>query len=94
MVGATIGGADAVAVTAKVGRDNPESLRQTTGDLVPRRMCERVAVQQQERRAVAAMTQRFTSALERIIRTAPGQYFWLHRRWKHQPKARGLKKAA
>jgi KDO2-lipid IV(A) lauroyltransferase len=37
------------------------------------------------RDAVKAITQRFTSALERIVRTAPEQYFWLHRRWKHQP---------
>jgi Kdo2-lipid IVA lauroyltransferase/acyltransferase len=37
--------------------------------------------------AVKKITQRFTSALERIVRTAPEQYFWLHRRWKHQPKA-------
>jgi KDO2-lipid IV(A) lauroyltransferase len=43
--------------------------------------------------AVTAMTQRFTSALERIVTTAPEQYFWLHRRWKHQP-ARRHKKAA
>jgi KDO2-lipid IV(A) lauroyltransferase len=34
---------------------------------------------------VQALTQRFTTALERGIRAAPGQYFWLHRRWKHQP---------
>jgi KDO2-lipid IV(A) lauroyltransferase len=39
--------------------------------------------------AARAITQRFTTALERIIRTAPAQYFWVHRRWKHQPaKAR------
>jgi KDO2-lipid IV(A) lauroyltransferase len=37
------------------------------------------------RDAVKAITQRFTSALERIVRTAPVQYFWLHRRWKHEP---------
>jgi KDO2-lipid IV(A) lauroyltransferase len=43
--------------------------------------------------AVPAMTQRFTSALERIVRTAPEQYFWLHRRWKHQP-ARARRKVA
>jgi KDO2-lipid IV(A) lauroyltransferase len=43
--------------------------------------------------AVNAMTQRFTSALERVVRTAPEQYFWLHRRWKHQP-ARVRKKVA
>ena len=35
--------------------------------------------------AVAAITQRFTSALERLVRMAPEQYFWLHRRWKHEP---------
>ena len=35
--------------------------------------------------AVRAITQRFTSALERRVRLAPEQYFWLHRRWKHQP---------
>ena len=35
--------------------------------------------------AVKSLTERFTSALERGIRQAPEQYFWLHRRWKHQP---------
>jgi KDO2-lipid IV(A) lauroyltransferase len=38
--------------------------------------------------AVQAITQRFTTALEEIIRLAPEQYFWLHRRWKHQPAVR------
>jgi KDO2-lipid IV(A) lauroyltransferase len=32
--------------------------------------------------AVREITQRFTSALERSIRRAPEQYFWVHRRWK------------
>jgi KDO2-lipid IV(A) lauroyltransferase len=35
--------------------------------------------------AVRAITQRFTRALENMIRSAPEQYFWLHRRWKHEP---------
>jgi KDO2-lipid IV(A) lauroyltransferase len=38
--------------------------------------------------AVTAITQRYTAALERIVRRAPDQYFWVHRRWKHQPKMR------
>jgi KDO2-lipid IV(A) lauroyltransferase len=44
--------------------------------------------------AVRAMTQRFTAALERLIRTAPEQYFWLHRRWKHRPPVRKGRQAA
>ena len=38
--------------------------------------------------AVKAITQRYTSALVRLIRRHPEQYFWLHRGWKHQPKVR------
>lgn len=44
--------------------------------------------------AVRAMTQRFTAALERVVRAAPEQYFWVHRRWKHQPLAKKAKRAA
>ncbi len=44
--------------------------------------------------AIRSITQRFTSALERLIRLAPEQYFWLHRRWKHQPVQRKSKRAA
>ena len=40
------------------------------------------------------LTQRYTSALERIIRRDPEQYLWLHRRWKHQPAAKKVKAAA
>ncbi len=38
--------------------------------------------------AFRAITQRFTTALERLVRRFPEQYFWLHRRWKHQPAKR------
>jgi KDO2-lipid IV(A) lauroyltransferase len=43
--------------------------------------------------AVQAITQQFTHALERVVRNSPEQYFWLHRRWKHQP-AKSKKRAA
>jgi Kdo2-lipid IVA lauroyltransferase/acyltransferase len=44
--------------------------------------------------AVQQITQRYTAALERLARRYPEQYFWLHRRWKHQPKAKARCKAA
>jgi KDO2-lipid IV(A) lauroyltransferase len=44
--------------------------------------------------AIRAITQRFTAALERGVRRTPEQYFWLHRRWKHQPAPRKGKQAA
>jgi KDO2-lipid IV(A) lauroyltransferase len=44
--------------------------------------------------AVKAITQRFTTALERMVRQYPEQYFWLHRRWKHQPPVKSKKSAA
>lgn len=38
--------------------------------------------------AVKEITQRYHDSLERLIRRYPEQYFWLHRRWKTQPKSR------
>jgi KDO2-lipid IV(A) lauroyltransferase len=38
--------------------------------------------------APRAITRRYSDALARLVRRHPEQYFWLHRRWKHQPKAR------
>lgn len=32
------------------------------------------------------ITQEYTKALEDVVRTAPEQYLWVHRRWKHRPK--------
>src|SRR5262249_34256171 len=44
--------------------------------------------------AVRAITQRYTAALERVVRDSPEQYFWLHRRWKHQPVPKKQRRAA
>ncbi|MFO0841066.1 MAG: hypothetical protein U0797_01535 [Gemmataceae bacterium] len=40
------------------------------------------------------VTQRYTAALERMVRRHPEQYFWLHRRWKHLPVTRKAKRVA
>jgi len=32
------------------------------------------------------VTQAYTTALENVVRRAPEQYLWVHRRWKHRPK--------
>ena len=32
------------------------------------------------------ITQEYSTALESVIRKAPEQYLWTHRRWKHRPK--------
>lgn len=37
------------------------------------------------REAVRDLTQRFTNVLEQVIRRYPGNYFWMHRRWKTRP---------
>jgi KDO2-lipid IV(A) lauroyltransferase len=47
-----------------------------------------------QRDAVTAITQRYTTALEAIIRQYPEQYFWLHRRWKSQPIVGAKRQAA
>lgn len=41
---------------------------------------------------VREITEQYTQALECSIRRAPEQYFWVHRRWKSEPRVR--KKAA
>lgn len=43
---------------------------------------------------VRDMTQWYTSQLEQSIRTAPEQYWWVHRRWKDTRKKRPTQKAA
>ncbi|MDZ4688230.1 MAG: lysophospholipid acyltransferase family protein [Planctomycetaceae bacterium] len=41
---------------------------------------------------VREITQRYTAALERAIRRTPEQYFWVHRRWKSEPRQRPAKR--
>jgi len=40
---------------------------------------------------IRQLTQEFTTALESLIRRAPEQYFWVHRRWKTPPRVRNKK---
>ena len=37
------------------------------------------------REAIRDLTQRYTRILEKHVRENPGQYFWMHRRWKTRP---------
>ncbi len=43
---------------------------------------------------IREITQRYTAALERLVRRSPEQYFWVHRRWKSVPRQRRQKAAA
>jgi Kdo2-lipid IVA lauroyltransferase/acyltransferase len=43
---------------------------------------------------LVGITRRFTAALERLITRHPEQYFWLHRRWKHQPVRKKVRMVA
>jgi KDO2-lipid IV(A) lauroyltransferase len=43
--------------------------------------------------AVRVITERFTSSIERLVCRHPEQYFWLHRRWKHQPPVKKARAA-
>lgn len=43
---------------------------------------------------VGEITQRYTTALERLVRRAPEQYFWVHRRWKSVPQQRRASRKA
>ena len=43
---------------------------------------------------IPELTQWYTSRLEELICHAPGQYWWLHRRWKDTRRRRAKKKAA
>jgi KDO2-lipid IV(A) lauroyltransferase len=36
------------------------------------------------------ITAEYTKAIENFVREDPSQYWWLHRRWKHQPKMAAL----
>lgn len=38
------------------------------------------------------ITQRYTRAIETMVRDDPVQYFWMHRRWKTRPKGETAKK--
>jgi KDO2-lipid IV(A) lauroyltransferase len=44
--------------------------------------------------SVSLLTQWYTDRLEEIVRAAPEQYWWVHRRWKGKPPKRRAKNAA
>ena len=42
--------------------------------------------------ALRYITQRFTRGIEDFVREGPGQYWWVHRRWKTRPKGEAAEK--
>ena len=55
----------------------------------------RAAPRRRKSGSVKQLTQWYTSELEQLIRAAPQQYWWLHRRWKdHRPPGRRQRAAA
>ena len=44
--------------------------------------------------SVRPLTEWYSQRLEKLVRRAPEQYWWLHRRWKGEPPRRMRKKAA
>lgn len=42
--------------------------------------------------AIREITQRCATALERVVRRSPEQYFWVHRRWKSVPRAKAARR--
>jgi KDO2-lipid IV(A) lauroyltransferase len=37
------------------------------------------------------ITQEYSTAIEQMVRDAPEQYLWIHRRWKSKPKGKGTR---
>ncbi|GBD35194.1 Lipid A biosynthesis palmitoleoyltransferase [bacterium HR36] len=74
----------AVVLTAVVRRLGPLRYRVEIGDIFyPEQY-------QNGPRPHWELTRAFTASLEKLIRADIRQYFWLHRRWKHQPKRSAL----
>jgi KDO2-lipid IV(A) lauroyltransferase len=44
--------------------------------------------------SIPLLAQWYTTNLENLVRQSPGQYWWLHRRWKGEPPARKRRAAA
>lgn len=62
--------------------------QQTADRWIRFRLTTQDVIDASEFHSVSDLTQRFTSSLEALIRKAPDQYFWVHRRWKTPPDAR------
>ncbi len=78
----TLGSAAPTAVTAAVRREGPLTIEMQVADIID---------PQQEDfslHTIPLLTTWYTQHLEDLIRTAPEQYWWVHRRWKGHPDQR------
>ena len=78
-------GAAVFAIRADVPVVLIQALRQADGRYVFHAEDIAVTHSGDRERDVDDIVRRFSEALERLVRRHPGQYFWQHRRWKHQP---------
>ena len=62
-----------------------QALRQPDGRYVFHAKLLELTASGDRERDVDDLIARFSMALEQLVRKYPGQYFWQHRRWKHQP---------
>ncbi|MAT71071.1 MAG: lipid A biosynthesis acyltransferase [Planctomycetaceae bacterium] len=86
----TLGGEAPTAVCASLRRERILQIQMTLGDLVDPADADCPV------RTIPEVIQWYTGELEKLIRRAPGQYWWVHRRWKGTPpqRKRRAKKAA
>ena len=82
----TLGSEAPTAVSAALRRAGPLTIEMQVADIVDPRDSDFSA------RTIPLLTEWYTRHLENLIRQAPEQYWWVHRRWKGHPDDRQQRK--
>ena len=78
----TLGSEAPTAVSSALRREGPLTIEMQVADIVDPRNADF------EPKTIPLLTEWFTKHLESMIRQAPEQYWWVHRRWKGHPDDR------